>query len=112
MVHLGCSAEEQKYLQPVNFNFEIQYKEEPLGCSSDNLADATDYVELTDIIKRISQQKKYHLIEHLGYEVFKNIIVLLKAQNLKAQIKLSVAKIKVPVENLKNGVIYSCSHEL
>ncbi len=112
MVHLGTSAEEQKYLQPVRFSFEIEYQQDLKGASTDNLNEATDYVALTSIMKNKATHKKFHLIEHLGFEVFNDLIEHLKKQNLKASLKISVRKVQVPIENLKNGVIYSCSHEL
>ena len=112
MVHLGCTAEEQKYLQPVRFNFEIEYQQELQGCSTDKLADVTDYVALTTIMKNRATQKNFNLIEHMGYEVFKSLVEYLQKQSLKARVKISAKKVNVPIENLKNGVIYSCSHEL
>ena len=112
MVHLGCSAEERKYLQPINFIFEINYTGDLLGASSDKLEDASDYVEITNIIKYEAQKKQFQLVENLGFEVFKVLIEYLKNKNLKAQLIFSVKKINVPIENLKNGVIYSCFHEL
>ncbi|MGZ3692459.1 MAG: dihydroneopterin aldolase [Pseudobdellovibrio sp.] len=112
MVHIGTSVEEQKYFQPVRFSFEINYQQELLGASTDKLSDATDYVVLTDIIKKTATQKKFHLIEHLGHEVFKNLLLHLLSLRLKADLKLSAKKVQVPIENLKNGVTYSCSHVL
>ena len=112
MVHLGTAVEERKYLQPARFTFEIDFQHELLGASTDQLQDAVDYVAITGIIKATATQKKYQLIEHLGFEVFKNLVSHLQKQNLKAHLKLSARKVHVPIENLKNGVIYSCSHAL
>lgn len=111
-IHLGCSAEEQKYLQPVRFTLEIQYEQNVQGAFTDDLQQATDYVELTSIIKKISKQKKYHLIEYLNQQVFEALLSYLKLQNVKGLISLSVQKIQVPIENLKNGTVFTCSTKL
>lgn len=107
-VHLGCSAEEQKYSQPVRFNFEIDYQSEIKGRLSDRLEEATDYVQLTSLIKSEAQKKNYQLIEHLNHQVFEVLIQYLKGQSLKGDLKLSVHKLRVPVENLRGGVIFTC----
>jgi|GEM_PF-6215454 len=123
-VHLGCDAEEQKYLQPVHYNFEISYEtsyESPLlACQTDKLNDAIDYVKITSILKKISLEKKYNLIEHLNQQVFngvlrylmENLAEQIKLKNLQAEIKLTVKKIRVPIENLRNGVVFSCEAKL
>lgn len=112
MVHLGTSEEERKYLQPVRFDFEIQYDHNVQGAHTDMLNEATDYVELAGIIKKTSKKKKYQLIEHLNQQVFEALLDYLRIQGVMGQMTLSVNKIKVPVENLKNGVVFTCSTKL
>lgn len=111
-VHLGCTVEEQKHTQPVHYNFEIDFENPVLGSQSDQLADTIDYVKITSILKMISTEKKFHLVEHLNQLAFDGIIEYLNSRNLKAAVKLSVKKIRVPVENLKNGVVFSCEAKL
>lgn len=111
-VHLGCSTEEQKHAQPVHFGVEIQFDHPVQGCQTDLLEDAVDYVKLTSILKMISTEKAFHLIEHLNYRCLMGILEYLKSKNIKAEIKLSVKKIRVPVDNLRNGVIFSCEAKL
>lgn len=111
-VHLGCTPEEQKHTQPVHYNLEINFENPVLGCQTDQLTDAVDYVKITSILKMISTEKRYHLIEHLSQQAFSGLVEYLESQNLKADIKLSVKKIRVPVENLKNGVVFSCEAKL
>ncbi|MEQ1723807.1 MAG: dihydroneopterin aldolase [Pseudobdellovibrio sp.] len=111
-VNLGCSTEEQKHAQPVHFNLEINFDSPVLGCKTDNLNDAIDYVKVTSILKMISTEKPFQLVEHLNYQAFSGVIEYLKAKELKGEIKLSVKKIRVPVENLKNGVVFSCEIKL
>lgn len=107
-VHLGCLAEEQKHLQPVHFTFELNYITNLTGSHSDQIKDATDYVYLTAIIKNQAQKKNYKLIEHLNHEVFLELVNYFKKHNISAEIKLTVRKLRAPVENLRNGVEFSC----
>ncbi len=107
-VHLGCSAEEQTHGQPVRFSFEINYQTDVKGCVTDQLQDATDYVKLAELIKSVAQNKKYHLIEHLNQCVLKTLSQDLAGSGLKAKLKLSVHKLRVPVENLQGGVFFTC----
>lgn len=111
-VYLGCSAEEQKYLQPVRFTLEIEYAQPVKGAVTDNLHEATDYAALAEIIKRISKKKKYHLIEHLNLQVIENVLEHLKKHSVKGKITLSVKKMQVPIENLKSGAVFICSEQL
>lgn len=107
-VHLGCLTEEQKHAQPVHFTLELRYLKNLTGTHTDNLADTTDYVHLVEIIKKTAQRKSYHLIEHLNCEVFLELISELKKNKVSVEAQLTVRKIRVPVENLKNGVEFSC----
>ncbi|MEK6627778.1 MAG: dihydroneopterin aldolase [Bdellovibrionota bacterium] len=111
-VHLGCTLEEQKHTQPVHYNFEINFGNPVIGCQTDQLTDAIDYVKITSILKMISTEKSFHLIEHLNQQAFNGVAEYLKSRNLKAEVKLSVKKIRVPVENLKDGVVFSCEAKL
>ena len=108
-VHLGCSDEEREYVQTVRFNLQINFQQTIAAAISDKLAEAVDYVELTEIIRNVSSAKAYNLIEHLNLEVIEALLIYLKAQNIKADVHLSVQKIKVPVENLRNGVVFTCT---
>lgn len=111
-VNLGCSTEEQQHTQPVHFNLEINFENPVLGCQTDKLEDAIDYVKVTSILKMISTEKPFHLIEHLNHRAFSGVVEYLKSKNLKAEIKLSVKKIRVPVDNLRNGVVFECETKL
>ena len=111
-VHLGCLAEEQKHAQPVHFSFEINYSTNLLGSQTDQIEHATDYVHLIDIMKSQAQKKYYKLIEHLNHEVFSELVQHLQKCKILAEIKLTVRKLRVPVENLRNGVEFSCQQIL
>lgn len=111
-VSLGCAKEEQAYSQPVHFNLSLEYDELVKGAVTDDLQDATDYVAITNIMKKVAQSKSYHLIEHLNEMVLNGIIQYLKAKYFKGHVKLSIKKIRVPVENLRNGVVFTCATRL
>lgn len=111
-VHLGCSTEEQKHKQPVLMCLEINFKNPVIGCQTDNLDDTIDYVKMTSIMKMIASEKPFQLIEHLNYQCLLVLIEYLKSKNIKAGVKLSVQKVRVPVDNLRNGVVFTCETTL
>ena len=111
-VHLGCDKEEQKFTQPVHFNLEIIFENPVLGAQTDQLEDSVDYAKMASILKMISTEKPYSLLEHLNFRVFSGVVEYIKSKKLGAELKLSVKKIRVPVENLKNGVVFSCEAKL
>lgn len=111
-VHLGCSTEEQKHAQPVHMTLEINFKNPILGCQTDHLDDTIDYVKMTSIMKMIATEKPYQLIEHLSHQCLLGLLEYLKSKNVKATIQLSVQKIRVPVDNLRNGVVFTCEANL
>lgn len=111
-LHLGCSPEEQRYLQPVRFNLEIAFAANVQGAVTDRLDQAIDYSALADTIKRISKSKPYHLIEHLNLQVFEALLAYLRQHSVKGKVTLSVRKMQVPIENLKSGAVFICSEQL
>lgn len=111
-VHLGCLSDEQTHAQPVHVTIDIEFEQNLFGSENDRLEDAVDYVALTEVVKIQAQKKKYHLIEHLCSEISKNIFNKLQNQKIKGLLVVQVKKIRVPVENLRNGVIYKCEIKL
>lgn len=111
-VHLGCAVEEQKHSQPVEFTLNIEFSKNLEGCRTDSLHDAVDYVRLTEVMKTVASQKNYKLIEHLNYEVFTALIADIKTKDVSGEIALTIRKIRVPVENLRSGVEFTCQQTL
>lgn len=107
-ISLGCSTEEQSLPQPVRFDVTLHFDEKIKGCSSDQLSDTVDYVSLTNLIKKISLQKSYQLIEHLCFLAHEAIIQELKSKNIKCDLTTNLKKVRPPVESLLNGVEFSC----
>ena len=75
---------------------------------TDHIGDAVDYTALTALMKSEAQKKYYHLIEHLNHEVMGVLTRHLQSLSLKADLRLSVHKVRVPIESLKNGVVFTC----
>lgn len=111
-VNLGCSVQEQANLQPVSFTLELKFLKNLSGCHTDKLTDATDYVLLTQIMKNTATVKAYHLIEHMNQCVFDKLVDSLKQQQIFAEVILTIRKLRVPVENLKDGVEFTCQQML
>ncbi len=111
-VFLGCSREEQELSQPVHFNLDIDFEDSVSGSKTDQLEETVDYVKLASIIKIVATEKKFQLVEHLSFQCFTGVLEYLKSRNIKVKLKLSVKKIRVPIENLKNGVVFTCETKL
>lgn len=111
-VHLGCAVEEQKHSQPVEFTLNIEFSKNLKGYQTDSLHDAVDYVRLTEIMKSVASKKNYKLIEHLNHEVFVALIADIKTKDVSGEIALTIRKVRVPVENLRSGVEFTCQQTL
>ena len=111
-VSLGCLPDEQAYKQPVHVTLNLEYSDLVKAAASDELQDATDYVRLTKIISTAAGAKSYKLIEHMNDSILNALLHELKAHYFKGKIQLSVKKIRVPVENLRSGVVFTCETDL
>lgn len=107
-VHLGCSADERRDPQPVRFQIDLSYAEPVKGAQTDQLADATDYVQITNLVKESAQIKPYQLIEHLSAEAFEVLMSYLRLNSFKGRVRLQVQKVRVPVDGLFGGVVFAC----
>ncbi len=111
-VHLGCTSEEQKFTQPVHFSIDLRFHKNLEAVNTDDLKDAVDYVTLASIIKAVAEKKKYHLIEHLCYEALLKVADFLKEKLVQGEVAVHVHKLRVPVENLRDGVVFTCTATL
>lgn len=109
---LGCSAEEQAGPQPALFTVEIQFTKNLRGSTSDQLTDAVNYADLTEIILKTAQEKKYHLIEHLNQCVFDRLLEMLRQRKISGQLQLTIRKTRVPIPNLLTGAEFTCQQIL
>ncbi len=111
-VNLGCLPDEQAYKQPVLVSLKLDYSELVKAAATDDLSDANDYVRLTKIISEVASAQPYKLIEKMNDSILNSILQELKAHYFKGKVQLSVRKVRVPVENLRNGVVFTCETEL
>jgi FolB domain-containing protein len=111
-VSLGCSAEEQSLKQPVQFNIQLEFTTKIRGETTDQLADAVDYVMLTDILKQSAESKSYHLIESMCNDVTDKIFVYLSSKKIKGHLNIRLLKLRAPVPHLKTGVSWTCQRQL
>lgn len=111
-VSLGCSTQEQALKQPVIFNIEIEFSSISKGELTDQLTDAIDYVQLTDILKTSAESKSYHLIERMCFEATEKIYDFLKKNHIAGNLKINLLKLRAPVPHLKSGVSWTCQRQL
>jgi dihydroneopterin aldolase len=109
---LGCEPEERRYPQPVHVTLQLDFDSPLDGAESDNLEGAVDYVELANILKFVAEQKEYRLVEHLNLCLFQNIAAYISSRNIKAVLRLETRKVRVPVENFRDGVVFTCIKQL
>ena len=103
-VHLGCTQEEQKNLQPVDVNLTFKFEGLPTGSISDELEETFCYDKISTLLKNKVENKYYKLVERLTLELFAEVRNF-ATPNIKVWIE--VIKIHPPVENLLGGVSFS-----
>lgn len=114
-VRLGCSIEEQAVAQPVTFNISIIFDQKIRAEISDQLSDSLDYVEITNLITKISEIKSYNMIEHLCSEVLNHLKLKLEnsfKNKIKGQLSVRALKMQTPVQGLLGGVEWTCKTSL
>lgn len=115
-VNLGCSKEEQSFVQPVQFNISLHFHKHLKGCVTDQIADAVDYVALTDRIKTIAEQKPYQLVEHMCFLVHQDLVLWLskwfKDSGYTGELVTELRKLRPPVKSIQGGVEFTCRSEL
>ena len=106
-VSLGCTKEEQSLTQPVVFNLQIIFDQAIVAEVSDKLSDSLDYVELTNVIREISELKSYSMIEHLCFSVTTSLKQKINHKH-QGTLIVSAQKVRAPVKNLHDGVEWTC----
>lgn len=107
-VHLGCEPEERRYRQPVRVNVTIDFLSPLPGALSDSLQETVDYVALTQILKETAEKKEYRLIEHLNECMREGLSSYLILKKFSAEMKIQTRKVRVPVDQLRDGVVFTC----
>jgi dihydroneopterin aldolase len=97
-LHIGCTAEEQASPQPIEISYRLTFPTRPKGCESDDLNGTYCFESTCSQIQAIATEKRYQLIEHLGwrvYEVLKSIV----APDIQVWVKIT--KCHPPVAHLE-----------
>lgn len=102
-VNLGWPEKERQQQQAVLMDLSIHFAEPPKACISDNLSDTLCYSDLIDSIRNNISNKNFHLIEHLGHEIY-HVIKTKLPDNVC--INLNITKHPV-ISGLTGGVSFS-----
>lgn len=70
---LGWPDIERAQPQKIIIDINIQFVTPPKACITDTLEDTVCYDTLVKIVKNIVSSKEFHLLEHLGYEIYRGI---------------------------------------
>lgn len=101
LVLLGWMEDERSQPQTVSLDIKIQFKEPPVACITDNLADTFCYEKLVNAIKSHVAAHEFRLVEHLAHEIYQ----FLKQQLKTAHISLRLNK-KPNIAGLAGGVSF------
>jgi FolB domain-containing protein len=104
-VHLGCEDWERKSGQSVNFRITFGFKKPPKAEQSDELEDSICYAKVCKKIEALTRETHFKLIEKLAEDVRQNLIENFPNHDY---LRVSIHKLKPPVDLLTNGVVYSC----
>lgn len=102
-VRLGCLEEERQTPQFVSFTCSIRFPGLPKGAHTDFLEDTFCYTDFSTTIETIAKSKHFHLIEHLGHQVY---LELRKKVDERYGLAVVALKEKVPVENVFGGASF------
>lgn len=107
-VHLGCSKEEQTFVQPVLLNISFSFFDKVEAETTDELSHSIDYVEIVKIVDQTCAAKPFNMIEHLAKSITENIAKSLQ-KHYRGDLEVSVLKVRVPVKNIQSGVEWTCT---
>jgi dihydroneopterin aldolase len=99
---IGCNEEEKILQQEISVYIKISFLEAPLGCKSDNIGDTLCYDKITNIIREVCNLKHYHLIEHLGWQIYQQL-----KNNYSDKITIKINKLNPPIDELKGGAQFT-----
>lgn len=102
-VHLGWPDDERSNKQTVWLDVHLSFPDELAACATDNLSDTYCYGTLVQQITEGIEQKSFHLIEHLGSEIY-HLIRLSLPPHIKVHLRLK--KYPAAIPHLKGGVTF------
>lgn len=95
---LGCTKEEQANPQKVEISLSFFLPSNISVLKSDLLSESINYVEVAELVEKIAKEKPYHMIEHLGHQIYLNL-----KSHFQQPLKVKVHKCQPPHPLLQNG---------
>lgn len=102
--HLGCSDEERQTPQEISLSVEMEFPATPPGEKTDCLEDTLCYAEVCETLRGFINGREFNLVEKMARDCF----CLLQKKYPSMAIRLTLHKMKPPVESLRGGVKYTC----
>lgn len=102
-VHLGCTAEERLHAQEVRVGVELRFFSTPAGTVSDDLRDTICYARLSTALREHVSGREFQLVEKMGQDFYSIIHGMVEG---RAEIGVTVHKVRPPIEGLIGGVEY------
>lgn len=102
-VRLGCSLEERSRAQEVRVSLELRFPRAPHATTTDDLRDTICYGRLCSALRELAESHEFQLVEKLAADLLERAKAHLEG---KAQVAVSVHKVRPPVEGLLGGVEY------
>ena len=100
---LGCSVEERSVPQEIRVSVEFRFSQCPKGAVSDDLTDTICYARVSEVLREHLRNREYCLVEKMAADFHRNLQPIVEG---RAEISLSVHKVRPPVEGLLGGVEY------
>ncbi len=107
-VFLGWPKEERAEKQTVSVDVHITFLNAPAGCVTDKLEDTQCYADLVNVLQEKVVAQKFHLLEHLGFELYQTVKRLFSNET---KISLRVLK-HPPIPHLTGGVAFYYGDEV
>jgi dihydroneopterin aldolase len=98
---LGWPDDERLRKQQVLLDIKLQFPADPKACTTDNLDDTCCYRALIDSLRGKLHDKKFHLIEHVTYEIYQQL-----KSDTPAQTLIHVSLSKKPLIEGLGGVTF------
>lgn len=99
---IGCNEDEKILQQEIQIDIKISFEVLPLGCQTDALNDTLCYDKIVGLIRNVCNLRHYHLIEHLGWQIYSQI-----KENYNHKTLIKITKLNPPITELKGGAVFT-----
>jgi len=83
---LGVREHEKEAVQKVSMDADL-YFDIAKPARSDHIADTIDYQQVYDLILKVSDDRKYHLVEALAHKIAKSILDQFKLSRVTVRVR-------------------------